>query len=231
MKIDRRRNYLIGLDTETCNAYMDKNGKLNLNDSLVYDIGWVVTDKHGTIYRQRSFVVKEVFFGMSDIMTSAYYANKIPKYLEDIANGKREVKSIWEIRKILKADMEEFNTKIVFAHNARFDNNVLKNTVRYLSGSACRYFFPYNTIIWDTLKMSKDIFGNRKTYKDFCLKNGYMTKHKTPQCRFTAEILYRYLTLNTQFSESHTGLEDVLIETEILRNCFKAHKKMTKTLY
>ena len=39
MKIDKRRNYLIGLDTETCNAYMYNNGKLNLNDSLVYDIG------------------------------------------------------------------------------------------------------------------------------------------------------------------------------------------------
>ena len=88
-----------------------------------------------------------------------------------------------------------------------------------------------NKILPEISTLSKDIFGNRKTYKDFCLKNGYMTKHKKPQCRFTAEILYRYLTLDTQFAESHTGLEDVLIETEILRNCFKAHKKMTKTLY
>ena len=231
MKIDKRRNYLIGLDTETCNAYIDETGKLNLDDSLVYDIGYIVTDKHGTIYRQRSFIVKEVFFGMAEVMTSAYYANKIPKYLADINDGTREVKSIWEIREILNADMEEFDTKTVFAHNARFDNNVLRNTVRYLSGSACRDFFPYNTIIWDTLKMSRDVFGNRKAYKEFCVKNGYMTKHKTPQCRFTAEILYRYLTLNAQFAESHTGLEDVLIETEILRNCFKAHKKMRKTLY
>lgn len=230
MKIDRRKHYLIGIDTETCNAYFD--GKtLNLTDSLVYDIGWVVTDKNGNIYERRSYVVKEIFFGMADIMKSAYYAKKIPQYLTDIRNGKREVKSIWEIRKILKTDMRNYNTKTVYAHNARFDDRVLKNTVRYLSGSYCRYFFPYNTEIWDTLKMSRDIFGKRPTYIRYCFDNGYVTKHKKPQCRFTAEILYRYITNNEDFAECHTGLEDVLIETVILTKCFKAHKKMRKSLY
>ena len=53
-------------------------------------------------------------------------------------------------------------------------------------------------------------------YKDFCESNGYMTAHKTPQPQKKAETLYRYLTNNTDFNEEHTGLEDSLIELEIL---------------
>lgn len=37
--------------------------------------------------------------------------------------------------------------------------------------------------------------------------------------RLTAEILYRYLTNNVDFVESHTGLEDVMIEKEIFKAC------------
>ena len=39
------------------------------------------------------------------------------------------------------------------------------------------------------------------------------------QLRFTAEIIHRYLTGNLDFVEEHTGLEDVLIEKDILAYC------------
>jgi hypothetical protein len=55
-----------------------------------------------------------------------------------------------------------------------------------------------------------------------------MTKHKTPRPRLTAEILYRYITGNLEFVESHTGLEDVDIERQILAYCFAKHKAMAK---
>jgi hypothetical protein len=58
-----------------------------------------------------------------------------------------------------------------------------------------------------------------------------MTKHKNPRVRLTAEILYRYITGNNDFIESHTGLEDVLIETKIMSHCFRQHKKMEKKLF
>ena len=58
-----------------------------------------------------------------------------------------------------------------------------------------------------------------------------MTKHKTPQPRFTAEILYRFISGNKDFIENHTGLEDVMIEKEILAYCFRQHKAMRKGLF
>jgi hypothetical protein len=41
-------------------------------------------------------------------------------------------------------------------------------------------------------------------------------------------VLYRYITGNTDFIESHTGLEDVDIERQILAYCFRKHKAMDK---
>ena len=38
---------------------------------------------------------------------------------------------------------------------------------------------------------------------------------------FTAENIYRYLINDASFEESHTGLEDVLIEKEIFAECVR----------
>ena len=59
--------------------------------------------------------------------------------------------------------------------------------------------------------------------------NGYLKKNGTP--RATAEILYKYISGNNDFEESHTGLEDVLIEKEIFAKCMAQHKKMKKNVW
>lgn len=43
-----------------------------------------------------------------------------------------------------------------------------------------------------------------------------------------AEILYKYITNTPDFIESHTGLEDVMIEYKIFVHCCRQHKKMEK---
>ena len=207
------------------------NEKLDLNCSLVYDLGWAVVDKYGEVYKEQSFVIFETFVGMKDVMQSAYYAEKIPQYWEDIKSGKRKLVTFQTARKALLSDMKEFKTNIVFAHNASFDLRALNTTYRYITKSKYRYFFRWGTEIWDTLKMSQDTICKQKSYIEYCKRNGYMTKHKTPRPRATAEILYRYLTGNENFDESHTGLEDVLIEKEILKHCFRQHKKMRKNVF
>ena len=230
MKIDKRKKYLIGLDTETCNGLMGEDGKLDLSQSLVYDIGWQVVDKKGKVYRTRSFVVAEIFLD-KELMKGAYYADKIPQYWEDIKSGKRILTSFRKIRWIFTCDRKEFNCQTVFAHNAYFDYNALNNTIRLLTGSKYRYFMPYCVEWWDTLKMSRDVFSKSPMYSVYCQKNGYLTAHKVPQNRLTAEILWRYISGNPDFLESHTGLEDVQIETKILVYCLKTHKKIRKALF
>lgn len=224
------KKYLIGLDTETCNG-RTIDEKLDLSDSLVYDLGYAVVDKKGNVYKTESFVIYEIFVLMADVMKSAYYAEKIPQYWEDIKSGKRKLVTIKTARKQLLKDMKDYKTNIVFAHNAGFDLRALNNTYRYITKSKYRFFFKWGTEIWDTLKMSRDVICKQKSYIDYCKRNNYMTKHKIPKARATAEILYKYLTGNENFSESHTGLEDVLIEKDILAHCFRQHKKMRKKLF
>lgn len=221
----------LGFDTETCNSLIDEKGNLDLSNSLVYDIGWAIIDRFGKIYKKRSFVVEEIF-NSADLMKSAYYKDKIPQYLQDIQEGKRIVAPFEKIRIILLSDRKKWKCKAVFAHNAYFDYNALNVTARYLTGSKLRYFFPYKIDIWDTLKMARQTIGKTEKYSKYCIDNEYLTKHKTPQNRLTAEILYRYISNNPQFIESHTGLEDVEIEKDIFAYCLKhGGRKMRRSLF
>ena len=228
--MDKRKKYFIGIDTETANGMTDDKGRTDLSQSLVYDAGWQVVDKQGHVYAKRSFVAAEIFLD-KDLLNSAYYAEKIPQYWKDIKAGKRILTSFLNIQKQFFIDRKKYNVSVVFAHNAGFDLRALNNTIRLLTGSAKRYFFPKNIEIWDTLKMSRDVFKQRKGYSIFCDKYGYKTKHKVPQNRYTAEVLYKYISGNYDFVENHTGLEDVEIETKILVYCLKSHVKMRKLLF
>ena len=219
-KIDRRKSYFVVFDTETANG---------LDDPIVYDLGFAVVDKKGTVYETNSLIIREVFYGMKDLMKSAYYANKIPKYEEEISNGQRKVVSLYEAKKIFQDVCKKYNVKACIAHNARFDYRSTSKTQRYLTKSKYRFFLPYGIELWDTMKMANDTICKQVHYKEFCYNNGYLTKNG--RVRKTAEILYRYISGEHDFNEEHTGLADVLIEKEIFAHCIKQHKPMRKLAF
>ena len=197
----------IMLDTETTNS---------LDDPICYDVGFAVVDKEGAIYETHSFVVAEVFLN-EELMASAYFIEKVPQYWEDIKKGTRKLAKFNTIRKVLAETMKKYNTNIVIAHNARFDYRSTAKTQRYLTKSKYRYFLPYGTEVWDTLKMAREVLKNDVAYDNFCYDNNYVTKRGCK--RYTAEILYRFFTGDNDFVESHTGLEDVTIEKVIFAEC------------
>lgn len=229
--MDRRIKYLMGVDTETCNGLVIDGDKVDLSQSLVYDIGWAICDKRGNVYRTRSFLIYEVFVAMKDVMVSAYYADKIPMYWEQVKSGQRKLVRFQTMYNMFWNDIKEFGISAIFAHNAHFDYKALTNTIRGVYKSKKRFFFPRKIEIWDTLKMAKQTIGKQPSYKRWCEKHEYMTKHKTPQVRLTAEVLYKYISGNNDFEESHTGLEDVLIEIKIMAHCFRQHKPMEYRLF
>lgn len=199
----------IVLDTETTNS---------IDDPICYDMGWAVVDKDGNVFQTYSFVVADVFLDR-ELMESAYFKEKIPTYWEQIKSGERILARFWNIRKIFHDCVKAYNVTKVFAHNMRFDYRATNLTQRFLTSSKFRYFFPYGVEICDTLKMARQALKGNVNYDNFCYSNNYLTKRG--QKRFTAEIIYRFLTNDLQFEESHTGLEDVMIEKEILRFCLQ----------
>lgn len=213
------RKFIV-LDTETANS---------IDDPMCYDVGFAVIDETGKVYESHSYVIADIFLDEKKMMKEAYFADKIPQYWEDIKNGKRQLRRFKTVKKILKDVCNQYCVKIIACHNARFDNRSLNLTQRWLTSSKYRYFFPYGVKVWDTLKMAREIFGKDEDYGRFCYKNEYLTKRG--QRRYTAEILYRYLTNNNDFVESHTGLEDVMIEKEILVECLKRKPELDGSLW
>lgn len=231
MEIDKRHKYLIVVDTETCNGIPTENGGVDLTQSLCYDVGWQVADNKGRIYEKRSFVIAEIFCDLKDVMKSAYYANKIPQYWEDIKNGKRTLTSFYNIRKQFMEDVKNYDVFAISAHNASFDYRALNNTQRYITKSKYRFFFPYGVEIQDTLKMARQTIGQMPSYIKWCFDNGYVTKHKNPRPRLTAEILWRWLSGDDGFEESHTGLADCEIETQIYAYCIRKNPNIERGLF
>lgn len=228
MKIDKRRNYGIVFDTETVNTSKDEKGQLFIKDGLFYDFGFSVVDTAGNVYEEYSFVNRDIFFE-KELMKSAYYKEKIPMYWEDIKAGTRKFATTYEIRKAFIDCIEKYGCKWVCAHNARFDYTVTNATQRWTTKSKYRFFIPYGIEIWDTMKMARDVILKMPTYRTFCERNNCLTANG--RLSASAENLYKFILKDAGFKESHTGLEDVKIEREILFYCFRQHKKMRKALF
>lgn len=209
----------IVIDTETTNS---------LDDPITYDIGFVVMDTTGRVYEKKSYVVADIFLD-EELMASAFFKEKIPQYWEEIKAGKRELRRFDTIRRIFSQIVNKYDVKIISAHNARFDYRALNLTQRFLTSSKWRYFFPYGVEIWDTLKMARATLKHDAQFDQFCYDNEYLTQNMRK--RFNAETLYRFITNDVSFIESHTGLEDVEIEKEIFLFCIRQNPDLDGALW
>ena len=134
----RRKNYYLTLDTETAtlpfaNAIApDEKAKkkIAIAKPLVYDIGWVITDRMGEVVKKVNYLVQETFF-VPQIFNTAYYRDKRPLYMQKLAQGLTTPKSWNDIIEELIADLE--NVTIATAYNACFDfKKAIPFTERYI---------------------------------------------------------------------------------------------------
>ena len=208
------------MDSETAETPM-VDGNLDVANGQVYDLGLMVIDDSGKIYDAISIINEDVFFRMPQSMREAYFADKIPQYLDGMRNGTHKIMNTWQIYRLFHEWCKKYEVSAVVAHNAFFDVKVLNATMRYQTKSRVRWFLPWGMEIIDTLKLARNTFATDPQYVTWCKENGYMTKHQTPRPRLTAEILYRYMTGDNGYMESHTGLEDVTIEAQIFVECVR----------
>ncbi len=213
------KKYYLVLDVETANS---------TDDALVYDLGYVVCDKKGNIYEADSFIVSDIFFEEADLMQSAYYAKKIPTYLEGIKNRAFNVVTFKQAREKLLNAIKNYKVEAVCAYNANFDYTALNTTQRWLTKSKYRYFLPYGIKVYCIWHMACQLICTQKNYIRFCLENGFVSP--SGNIKTSAETVYAYMTNNADYDENHTGLEDVLIETKILAKCFAQHKRVEKNI-
>lgn len=217
MKIDKRKRYILILDTETAGG---------LENPLIYDFGYIIADKHGNIYEERSYLVKEIW-EQKNLMTSAYYAEKIPVYEKGIKEGCFKVEKFYNIREELLELLDKYNVKQISAYNLGFDLKALSNTMKNITNKYY-YFLPkkYNiklerVCIW---ALACQLLFPKSGYINFAIKNNLYTD--SGNFLTNAEVAYKYLNSNPEYKEEHTALSDCFIELEILAHCMKQKKKI-----
>lgn len=190
----------IVLDTET----------ISLEKPFVYDLGYVIVNDNGDIIAKKSYVISQVW-NNKELFATAYYADKKPLYYARLKNGYSKKVGWGHAMRYLANDIKKYGITEIYAYNSKFDSRALN--------FMCAWYKVVNGLggieIQDIMNFIKPITKSQD-FVNFCESNGYMTNHKTPQPQKKAETLYRYLTDNVDYEEEHTGLEDSLIELEIL---------------
>ena len=201
---------VVVLDTETANT---------VEQPIPYDFGWAVLNTEtGEIVRKYSYVCAEIFLDR-ELMEQAYFAEKIPSYWEEIKKGKRQLKKLLNIRKEFQNCLKTYGIKQICAYNMGFDKRASHNDIRFVTGSKIRWFFPYGVEFICIWHMACTSFLNTSDYINFATTHGFVSEAGNIQT--SAEVAYRYLINDPTFEESHTGVEDVEIESVVLMNCLK----------
>lgn len=242
MKIDRRKNYYIVLDTEG----------LGLNDSKKkiygkqksYDIGYVIIDRKGHIIKHFNCLTREIFDDI-ELMKTAYFYNKVPLY-EEMLNSKEITKRLFiNIIRELKRDLKKFKIKGIFAYNCNYDIVALVETAQYTIENCPKLTFTktkkgkwkpqHEKFLQELLDTEVEFYDiwtmacmtlcQQKTY----LANAKLTKKGN--IITNAETVYNYITDQTDFVEDHTAYSDACIEAEILARIFANGCKPQKQIY
>lgn len=216
----RKNEYLLVLDTETANS---------VQYPLPYDLGYKIFNRKREVVETRSFCIYEIFCEEKDLMQSAYYAEKLPQYYEELKRKQRKLVRLYTARKTILEDMQKYKIDRVYAYNMGFDRRALNNDQKYTTKNKYRFFFPRDTEFRCIWNMACQVLLARPSYIKFALQNGYVSPKGN--ILTNAECCYRYISKDTNFVEVHKGIDDVNIEAEILLACFAQHKKMDTKPY
>lgn len=200
-------NNIMVIDTEAANG---------INTPLVYDIGYIVYNlKTGNIVEESQLIISEIFNNKA-LMDTAYYKEKLPKYMELLNNKQVDMVTLQGAMDEIKRVLGIYNINHVYAFNSSFDIKALQFT--------CDFYEVYNPlnidnlitkVKWHDVQWYIKNLVNSKNYKAYCEHFNKVTNSQ----RFysvNAETVYSYITKNPNYKEEHISLPDAKIELTIL---------------
>lgn len=243
------------VDTETATlpfadviAQMDAERKkrIAIARPLVYDIGWTLMYRNGTIFDKKHFLVAETF-SVPAVFNTAYYKEKRPIYLDMMKRGEITVLPWETIMEDFVADLSIAD--YVGAFNSMFDfKKAIPFTELYISKLYSPDYYEWEKMQYGLCeKIAENVKPKKNSDFDpehFTFRNNHyemfdiwgmacetlINKVKFKQeClenrmltnsgdffKTSAEATYRYLVDKYDFDEAHTALEDAEIESFIL---------------
>lgn len=257
-----KKKYYLTLDTETatlpfanliCGNAQEKQ-KVAIAKPLVYDIGWVITDRKGAIVKSENFLVQETFF-VPQVFNTAYYKEKRPVYMGLYQSGAIKAMYWNDIVEILLNDLRAVD--ITTAYNATFDfKKAIPFTERYIKHL---YSEDYNEWEKKQYNICKKIIAGNKSGKNpeflepyfelrgerfpiadlwgiACDRLINIDKYRnyclqnsllTASAQYfktSAETSFQYLMKQHDFIEDHTALSDAKVEAQLLTKALKKGK-------
>ena len=251
----RKKLVYMVVDTETAtlpfaneiaNNDPELKKKIAIARPLVYDIGWTLMYRDGTVFEKKQFLVTETF-SVPAVFNTAYYASKRPLYLAMMERGEIECLPWNTIMEAFIADLEKCD--YVGAFNSMFDfKKAIPFTELYIKKLYSPEYFDWEKIqyaicerIAAGVKMENnndfdkyhfvfrdgeyDLFDVWGLAADRLLnKKAYkekclelgMLSASGDYFKTSAEACFRYICSDWDFEEAHTALADAEIESAIL---------------
>jgi hypothetical protein len=189
----------------------------------IYDFGYVICNRKGEIVTSFSSLVAEIFYDTRK-MENAFYGSKRPMYCDWADNGFIQINSWAFCIAQLNRDLIEWNVDEFLAYNLEFDRRALKTTNALLGDGSKILEQPVE--LQDIWGMACELIANKPMYQATAKAQGWVTEKGN--IKTGAEFLYRYITKEYNFEESHTAYDDAVIESRILAHCLKQGKKFSK---
>lgn len=181
----------------------------DLNKCFCYNIGYVIANTETQeILLKREFIAEQIWHNLP-LFSTAYYADKRQIYVNGMRAKKVKMEKFGNICQAMIRDIKAFNVVSAYAYNSPFDEKVFNFNCDWF-----KCINPFDTIpIFDIRGFVHNSLID-DNFKAFCEKNELFTD--SGNYSTTAETVYKYITNNIDFVESHTALDDAIIETSIL---------------
>lgn len=185
----------------------------SLDKPFCYDLGGVLYNTEtGEILDTFSFIIQQVWHNLP-LFESSYYKEKRELYIKKMRGRTAELTKFgYATQKILRL-AQKHEVQAVFAYNSPFDDRVLNFN--------CDWYKVINPIehlpLYDIRAAVHSKIAFNPQFQIFCKNHELFTE--SGNYSTTAENVYKYITNNAEYVEEHTGLEDSLIELQILVNC------------
>lgn len=196
------------LDTET----------ISIDKPFIYDLGFIILElQDAGIYapiESEHFIIDQIYNNKA-LFSTAYYNTKRKKYVSLLKGKKAKRVKYGYATQYLKRLVAKHDITYVTAYNSPFDKKALEFTNDYFKVQNALY----GKIWFDTLKIANNLIHNTYEYRKYATENNFFNPSGLVQA--SAEKTYAFLTDNKGFIEDHMGLQDCLIEMEILNECVK----------
>ena len=204
---------IIIFDTETI-------GKVNQD---LINIGYKIIDldiSNGSFktLQERDYLITRFINNKDYCLNDDFVgAQKYGLWLNALENKKAVKRTLKQVFKTLENDIKKFKVLCGYAYNCKFDvDKFMKNG------------FEFNIPIFDIWGYASKAIINTYDYYKWAIENNQLTESER-YISSTVESVTRYLNNDLNFKESHTALDDVQYETQILVECFKRGVDITKT--